>query len=197
MAVPANSITRASVGYNVGGIACVISVHAVNSSVLTQQQWVDDVAGWVPLFIQRWRIIQSNEVVYSGISARVLGNPAIPSASFSGGGTGAIASPSLSALSYLQVDLRGYGISAAGRRRRNAWRLSGLAHLIMDDNSMMASDVTQFLVQFGALQGTLFVGNSSWLWVIAINVTRTSAQSDAVNSWNMKGSVRVLSSRQR
>lgn len=197
MAVAPNSITRVTLQYTIGGVECATSIHGRNDSVLTNSQWVTDVQNWAPLFIQRFRTIQSIDLVYQGVQARVLGQPNIPSIGFSGGGLGAVNGPSLPALTYVQMDMRSNAFSAAGRRRKNAVRLSGIAMALIDDNAMMEADVQQFKSLFSTLMSTLYVGFSGWLWVVAYQVTPTSANSAVVNGVNMKGSVRVLSSRQR
>lgn len=197
MAVPPNSITRLSLQYTVGGVNCVTSVHGRNDAVLTQTQWVDDVQDWGPLFFQRFRVLQSTAVTYQGAHARVLGHPELPSAGFSGGGTGSVASPTFPALTYVQMDMRTNAFSAAGRRRKNAVRIAGIAQLLVNDNAMMESDIVQFKSLWGSLMSTLWSGHAGWLWVAAYDVTRTSANSAVINGVNMKGSVRVLSSRQR
>lgn len=197
MPVAASSITRLTASYDVDGVACQTSVHARNHTALSTAEWVQDCAGWGILFIQRWRTIQSNEMNYTGATARVLGQPNLLSVGFTNATIGQVVGPMLPALSYVQVDIKGSSYSAANRIRRNAWRLAGIAQSTMQNNCMRESTINSFRVLFGSLASTLYSGNSTWSWVIAFNVTRTSVNWDDVNHWSMRGSARVLSSRAR
>jgi len=197
MAVAPNSVTRLTAQYNVDGVDCQTSVHARNHGALTTQEWREDCAEWGNLFIQRWRTIQSTGINYTGASARVLGQPNLLGAGFTTTTTGQIAGIPLPAVHYIQVDLKGQAISAANRIRRNAWRLSGIAVNVIDDNCMREATVDSFRGLFGSLASTLYVGNSTWSWVIAFNVTKTSVEYDDMYHWSLRGAARVLSSRAR
>jgi hypothetical protein len=195
--IPANAITRISLLYKVGGINCMTSFHVRQAAVVTFDNWRTDISNVGGIMMDELRRPQSTGVLYYGAIARVLNHSEIPSLGFNANRTGQTNAIPLPAVNYFQIDLHSISESAAGRRRKNAMRLSGIATSLISNQSWMEGMTEQFLDHLkGRAGSTFYSGFTTYDWVIAYQVADIYTAT-FISAITARGSARVLSSRQR